>query len=214
MDTLGFGQWLNTQRTGKKIDLRSLAEKAKINPSTISRIERGMIDTALTTIVRITHSLDAKAEDYYKFLTGKSVAPFKSVGPKDPGVVILEDVIGFEKLATESPETVEKIVAEVLNKIQSSLKGISNSTSILPYSFQVESTFRLINGSFLYSLVPHYPYRVEVSISADSILDIYLNDGLLTRHDVAAYASLRELERGPQPLMGTEQAEMMPVLAT
>jgi hypothetical protein len=123
-------------------------------------------------------------------------------------------VIGFEKLATESPQTVEEIVAEALNEIQSSLQGISNLTSILPYSFQAESMFRLINGSFLYSLVPHYPYREEVSISADSIMDIYLNDGILTRHDVAAYASLRELDRGPQPLMGMEQAEMMPLRKT
>ena len=214
MDTLGFGQWLNTQRREKKIDLRSLAQKAKLNPSTISRIERGMIDTALTTIVRITHSLDAKAEDYYKFLTGKSVAPFKSVGPKDPGVVTLEDVIGFEKLATESPGTVEEIVAEVLNKIQSSLQGISNSTSIRPYSFQAESMFRLINGSFLYSLVPHYPYAVEVSISANSIMDIYLNDGLLTRHDVAAYALLRKSDLGSKPFMGSEQTELMTLQET
>jgi transcriptional regulator with XRE-family HTH domain len=206
-----FGQWVLKYREDKRIGLRTIARSAKLNASTISRIERGIIDPTLMTAVRIVRAIGARPEDFYSFLSGSSRDdPIRPVDV-DTQVVTLEDVMGFEMLATISPMSEERILADKLNQIQNKLKQDSNSPNTAPYTFNSNDVIPLISGSLLYEMNPQYP----TSIKASSILDIYSKGGLILRLDAIAlirqqYAKQRD--KGLQIKMGSEEAKISTIV--
>jgi transcriptional regulator with XRE-family HTH domain len=206
-----FGQWVLQYREDNGIGLRTIARSAKLNASTISRVERGMIDPTLMTAVRISQALDADPADFYSYLSEK---PYDSpIWPEDEELEVLtiEDVLGFEMLATISPMSVEKILADKLNQIQNKLKQDSLFTITAPYTFKSNDVIRLVSGSPLYEMSLQYP----TSIMANSILDIYNKGGLVLRLDALAlirqqYAKQRD--KGLQIKKGSEEAKISTVV--
>jgi transcriptional regulator with XRE-family HTH domain len=203
-----FRDWLRQIRKEKNVDLRTLAESSKLNASTISRIERGIIDPALSTVVRITHALGARPEEFYNAVTGRSIEYQSKSEEADLSVLTLEDVIKFEKLVSEAPKAVEEIIAEKINQIQEALPEFFKSRILPSYYFRSDDIFLLLNGSILYSVWLHYPFAVEFSISASSIIDIFLKGGLIIRNDVSAYLSLKAGEKIGLPIKGSEEAKI------
>ncbi len=199
-----FGQWVLQCREDKGIDLRSIARSAKLNASTISRIERGIIDPTLVTAVRISQALDADPTDFYSFLSGK---PHDSmVWPEDEelDVLTIEDVVGFERLVIKNPMVVERALTEKLNQIQRALPEATHFPDTPPYTFNSDDVFRLLSGSPLYRINLQYPNF----ISAQSILDIYRRGGLIIRKDVEAYIRQMFIDKDVQSKLGSEEAKM------
>ncbi len=201
-----FGQWVRQYREDKGIDLRSIARSAKLNASTISRIERGIIDPTLMTAVRISWALDADPADFYSFLSGK---PHDSlIWPENEKLEVLtkEDVVGFEWLVTKNAMVVERALADKLNQIQKALSEATHFQDTSPYAFNSHDVFRLLSGSPLYIINLQYPN--PNFISAQSILNIFRRGGLIIRKDVEAYIGQKFIDKDLQIELGSEEAKI------
>ncbi len=199
-----FGQWIRQYREDKGIDLRSIARSAQLNASTISRIERGIIDPTLMTAVRISQALDADPADFYSFLSGKPHDSLIWPENEELEVLTIEDVVGFEMLVTKNPMVVERALADKLNQIQRALPETTHFPDTSPYTFNSDDVFRLLSGSPLYRINLQYPNF----ISAQSILDIFRRGGLIIRKDILAYISKKHIDKNLQIKLGSEEAKI------
>ena len=206
-----FGQWVLKCREDKRIGLRTIARSAKLNASTISRIERGIIDPTLMTAVRISQALDADPADFYSFLSGK---PNDSpIWPEDEDlqVLTLKDVVSFERLVAQNPKVVKRALAERLNQIQRAIRETTHFQDTSQYAFSSDDLFQLLNGSPLYKIKLQYPKL----ISAHSILDIYSKGGLILRLDAIALIRqqyVKQRDKGLQIKMGSEEVKISRII--
>lgn len=60
---IAFGNHLRKIRESKKLSQEELAYRADVSQSQIYRIEKGLINTTLSTIVQIAESLDISLKD-------------------------------------------------------------------------------------------------------------------------------------------------------
>ncbi len=204
-----FVEWLQQVRDKKGIDLRTLARKAKLNASTISRIERSIIDPSLSTMVRITLALDVSPKDFFRSIAEKSIECQLPDGQWESPVLTLHDMLQFEEHMVKNPEVFEELVTDKINQIQRALPREFKPSFDFFTAFGADGLFQLLMGSPFYSFNVHYPYLKELSINADAILDIFIKGGVIIRHDVGAYISLRVGEKGLQPIRGSEEAKIL-----
>jgi transcriptional regulator with XRE-family HTH domain len=61
-----FGKNLRQQRTDKGLSQEALAEKADLDPTYISGIERGVRNPSVLSIVRIAEALEIESADLFK----------------------------------------------------------------------------------------------------------------------------------------------------
>ena len=61
-----FGQNVRKRRTGKGLSQEALAEKADLDPTYISGIERGVRNPSLLSIVRIAKALGTNSADLFE----------------------------------------------------------------------------------------------------------------------------------------------------
>lgn len=66
-DIKAFGKRLRELRVSKGVSMQELADLSDIEYSQISRIERGIINTGLGTILIIAKSLDVHPRDFFDF---------------------------------------------------------------------------------------------------------------------------------------------------
>ncbi|RTL55979.1 MAG: XRE family transcriptional regulator [Sphingobacteriales bacterium] len=62
-----FGQQLRKLREGKGISMRGLAADAEIEYSQLSKIERGVINTTISTVYALAQALDIPVKDFFDF---------------------------------------------------------------------------------------------------------------------------------------------------
>ncbi|RME42245.1 MAG: XRE family transcriptional regulator, partial [Caldilineae bacterium] len=98
-----FGLWVRRQREKQGLDLQSLAKQARLNASSISRIENCSLNPTIETAVQLLRALGATPLDVYLALTGKEKADL--AGARLQGTLrnapTREDVIAFEQFARE-----------------------------------------------------------------------------------------------------------------
>jgi len=70
-----FGSNLRRERETKKLTQEKLAEKADLDPTYISGIERGVRNPSLLSIVRIAKALGTTASDLSRGIEGRRVVP-------------------------------------------------------------------------------------------------------------------------------------------
>lgn len=68
-----FGSNLRREREEKKLTQEKLAEKADLDPTYISGIERGVRNPSLLSIVRIAKALGTTASDLSRGIEGRRV---------------------------------------------------------------------------------------------------------------------------------------------
>jgi transcriptional regulator with XRE-family HTH domain len=68
-----FGSNLRREREGRKLTQEKLAEKADLDPTYISGIERGVRNPSLLSIVRIAKALGTTASDLSRGIEGRRV---------------------------------------------------------------------------------------------------------------------------------------------
>ena len=66
-----FGMRLRELRTEKGISMRGLAKEADIEYSQLSKIERGVINTTISTVYALAQALDIPVKDFYDFEISK-----------------------------------------------------------------------------------------------------------------------------------------------
>lgn len=69
-----FGSNLRREREGKKLTQEKLAERADLDPTYISGIERGIRNPSLLSIVRIAKALGTTASDLSRGIEGRRAA--------------------------------------------------------------------------------------------------------------------------------------------
>ncbi|MFD0963237.1 helix-turn-helix domain-containing protein [Pseudofulvibacter geojedonensis] len=62
-----FGENLRKVRKSKKMTMEKLAEKADMEYSQISRIEKGQINTSISTVKLLADALGVDAKDLFDF---------------------------------------------------------------------------------------------------------------------------------------------------
>jgi transcriptional regulator with XRE-family HTH domain len=70
-----FGSNLRREREGKKLTQEKLAERASLDPTYISGIERGLRNPSLLSIVRIAKALGTTASDLSRGIEGRRAVP-------------------------------------------------------------------------------------------------------------------------------------------
>lgn len=200
-----IGEWLLLRREEKDLDLRTLARAANIHASTISRIERGLMDPTISTVVNISHALNAKPEDFYRTAFGKEFDDLTSPAVLDHKLLTLEDVIDFERLVMLNPKMVGSIVSERLNQIQDAIPETFTFPEISPFTFSPNALFSLVRGTPLYEISLQYPS----SMSAGSILQILRKGGLIIRYDVCAYHTQKYIEKSLEPQIIDEKEKIL-----
>lgn len=65
-----FGSNLRSQRERRKITQEQLAEKAELDPSYISGIERGVRNPSILSVVRIANALGTTVSDLCRGIEG------------------------------------------------------------------------------------------------------------------------------------------------
>jgi transcriptional regulator with XRE-family HTH domain len=199
-------EWLRQVREGRGIDLRSIANEAKLNASTVSRIERGLTDPAMSTIVRITHAMGLKPEDFLRSTQAMRERDQKRGDRGVIGVLTLEDVIRLEDYIRKNPTGLNEIQARITEEFRPEAEYFA--------SFQSDGITRLLRGSPLYNFNLSYPFYDEVSITADGIFDILMEGGIIIRHDAAAYLSLRAGEKVMRPIGSRNEMRILALRQT
>lgn len=62
-----FGKQLRKLREGKGISMRKLAAMAEIEYSQLSKIERGVINTTISTVQALSETLDIPTKEFFDF---------------------------------------------------------------------------------------------------------------------------------------------------
>jgi len=62
-----FGKQLRKLREGKGISMRQFAIEADIEYSQLSKIERGVINTTISTVLVLAKALDIEVSELFKF---------------------------------------------------------------------------------------------------------------------------------------------------
>lgn len=70
-----FGSNLRRERDGKKLTQEKLAERANLDPTYISGIERGVRNPSLLSIVRIAKALGTTTSDLSRGIEGRRAVP-------------------------------------------------------------------------------------------------------------------------------------------
>jgi transcriptional regulator with XRE-family HTH domain len=70
-----FGSNLRRERQEKKLTQEKLAERANLDPTYISGIERGVRNPSLLSIVRIAKALGTTASDLSRGIEGRRAVP-------------------------------------------------------------------------------------------------------------------------------------------
>lgn len=68
---IAFGNRLRVLRQEKGISMRGLAKEADIEYSQLSKIERGVINTTISTVYALAQALDIPVKDFYDFKNPK-----------------------------------------------------------------------------------------------------------------------------------------------
>jgi len=62
-----FGQQLRRLREARGISMRGLAKDADIEYSQLSKIERGVVNTTISTVLALARTLDIPVKDLFDF---------------------------------------------------------------------------------------------------------------------------------------------------
>ena len=65
---LKLGQKVRFERVKRKLSQEELAEKANLNPRSISVLECGLTDVKLSTLISIAKGLDIDIKEFFNFL--------------------------------------------------------------------------------------------------------------------------------------------------
>lgn len=68
---IAFGQRLRALRLEKGISMRGLAKEADIEYSQLSKIERGVINTTISTVYALALALDIPVKEFFDFKISK-----------------------------------------------------------------------------------------------------------------------------------------------
>ncbi len=181
-----FGDWVAKTRKSLGLDVRSFAEKTKVDASTISRIENKETQATFYTAFRICEGLGISFTELFHQLKGQYTLPwFDSVPSKDVRVLSVEDVENFIFKFYFHGENTREILANLLNEISHLLsKDIRYRMSAGRYvliEVRPEDIDKMLFGSRLFTGF-HLQYPWE--ISANIILDTFLQKGVLVADDV------------------------------
>jgi transcriptional regulator with XRE-family HTH domain len=65
---ISFGKQLREVRESKNLSQESLANKAEISISQVSRLERGLLNPTLSTIIQLSSALNVPVDELLSFL--------------------------------------------------------------------------------------------------------------------------------------------------
>lgn len=202
-----FGSWLQKLRKDSGIDLRTIGQISGIHFTSVGRIEKGQNDPTIESSIRIVITLKGNPIELCQLVTGKTPPSPHSTGTKTHSFPTLEEVIHFERLIREKPQTTGEYFAQLLNKItnlespdeniyrQDLLPGFLNNEIEWFYESLKKPTFSAIdiqkfllypspsNISSIYKPLIIYPEKLDSRI----IFEIFLNNGVLLPDDFIRY---------------------------
>ena len=191
-----FGAWIRQLRAEKNLDLQTLAQKARLNASSISRIENQALNPTIDTTVQLLQALDATPFDLYLALSDKDKNSYPKMqqSPLINTAPTRDDVITFERFAEDYPKYAKVFLAKWLNKVYETHHPHRNIWE--NGFFQAEDMAKLFHNSPIYIAEIDYP----VDLKADAILDIHRQKGAIVRQDAYIYLKYKNKFKFPKPI--------------
>jgi transcriptional regulator with XRE-family HTH domain len=202
-----FGEWLRQQRQSQGFDVRGLAEKSHVDPSTISRIENEHTQSTLYTAYRLCKGLGVSLSHLYRDLAGLNMTERKPVFINEGCIIIGEEnVITREDIRVllddyrQEKESVYHYLAESINEIFFFLqKHVDKKIKSPQFTFENMRVLLARNYRSVLSFDLEYP-RGNVAkdfTTHDVILYNYNRKGVLLLEDAGVYIKgLRRSVRG------------------
>lgn len=188
--SMNIGEWVQSMRQERKLDIRAFSLRTGLDIGTISRIENGRTQATLATVVRLCESLRISVEAFIEMWQGKAFLRHQSSIPlRESTVPTIQDVRAFLLWVRRDPSTLCIWLANSFNRIA---------------AFQQESPPRFFPEEFEKFLFSSW-YRLKIQyppmIVTEEILAILKQGGVILVSDISAY--LKQLLQ--QPILAEEQ---------
>jgi transcriptional regulator with XRE-family HTH domain len=185
-----FSQWLRRERSERGIDLKKTAQASKVDTSTLSRIENGVTEPTLETVVRIMRGLDIDLNQTLATWVEDRSLLAKDSDKHDDVLPVLQpkDIRAFWDYWTQNSTAAYDLLTGLLNQVAQLHAPPKRpyqefSDSVIPHFF---------SESPIYSFRLHYPNF----ITKDMVFEVFSLGGALTYPDVGAYIrSLRKNQK-------------------
>lgn len=198
---MDFASWLKHTREDRGLSIRTLAEKAGVEHTTLSRIENGDSGTTLYTVTKVLNALEGSAEDFtnqFGKTTKKHIRSRKQPSRSGSPILTLKHLEVFLSIYHAVPRDTQQIIAawltDLANRIsfetQPPFPDFPGFDSLVPPFLgpEVEHFVRSIPG-FKCDLM--YPFHMP----ADIILHTCNQGGVLIDQDGAEYLNqMRQLK--------------------
>lgn len=194
-----FGDWLRSRRQYRKLDVRTLAERSQVDPSTISRIENLHTQSTLYTAYRLCKGLQVASSELYYGLSDTSMVVREQIPDDKKNAISLADMELLLDTLTFNYKDIYYYFAEVLNQISIMMsRSIVKHPDIYP-QFTPENMEALLSGA--YSSAFHFDLDYPHAIDSDIIRYNYEHGGVLLLDDIGAYA--RNIRRSQKETLKT-----------
>lgn len=189
---MDFGEWIRSLRKERRLDIQSLAERSRVEASTVSRAENARTQVTLLTAIRLCEGLGVTMDDLLKAVYGKrTIKGDQEESPVAPAVPTTTDVEQFLSYFHRNEKEGRVWLTGLLNKVFSMSRSIAESPGGHTRLFVPEDIQKLLLNSPLYRFEVQYP----PALTSNDILSIYLQGGMLTLTDVGEYIKRLRRER-------------------
>jgi transcriptional regulator with XRE-family HTH domain len=182
---MDFGEWIKSQRKERKLDIQQLAERSRVEASTISRAENARTQVTLLTAIRLCEGLGVTLDDLLYTVYGKhSTKGDHEEPPLAINVPTMKDVEQFLSYFHMNEEEGKVRLSDLLNKVFSMSRSVPISVEGSPLRlFVPEDIQKLLVDSPMYRFEVQYP----PAFASNAILSIYQQGGVLTLIDIGEY---------------------------
>lgn len=208
-----FGKWLAEERNRRQITVTELAHKSRIDIGTISRLENSHNEVTLPTAVLLSLGLELDISTVFRGITGAEppallrTFPLPAEHPERRDVLGSTDIEAFISVLDENPKRIYKVLSELYSLVSYQAPGRKGDKfrSYHDLGVAVLDIRSLLLPSPVYSVTPHYP-----PVPAEFILQLYLNDGIVTYADAGAFVRETRQQRGERTGQVSAKADLSP----
>lgn len=183
---MNFGNFIRQLRQERSIDIKTLSLETGVEISTISRVENERTQVTLSVALRLCDGLEVTVTDLFEALRERHV----SVSTKEwihederTSIPTVSDIETFLLYYHTNKQKGRGWLSDLLNSVALLRRTESTSEENFSPLFVPEDIQKLLFDSPMYRFEIQYPSR----ITAENILEMYQDGGVLTLFDLGEY---------------------------
>ena len=161
-----IGRWIRQKREELGLDQKTFAYQARMDASTISRLENEKIALTVGSGIRIVQTLEANISALYKVMAGKPHFEILEPIPETISQCLTRnDVSCWEQFCHQNQDLARTLFCRWLNQIQK-LEDKELTSAQMMGSFKPEDIDKLLARSRLNAVELKYPAFIKPPINA------------------------------------------------